>query len=330
MIIWEKFKKNILDNKLVVSGDKILLAVSGGADSIVMTSLFCMLKKIMNIELVVVNFNHNLRKESVKEAEIVKKFASDLKIECVLKDLKTEEYALRQNISVETAGRQLRYLELENVAKQYKCNKIATAHNMNDNAETVLMWLLRGTGTEGLCGIPITRKINKNLSIIRPLLSVSRDLIDGFVKEKNIKFCTDKSNFKCDYTRNKIRLKILPQLEKINPSVVEHMYNLSCIIKEEISYFKDKTDAFISKNVKITAKKILLVLKPFYKQDKIFQYRILKEVLPDKKRAVHINGIISWLKKGKEKSYLLSKNWTIKKSKNELVFINKENRKNKK
>ena len=137
VLIWEKFKKNIIDNKLVVSGDKILLAVSGGADSMVMASLFSMLTKILNIDLIVVNFNHNLRKESVKEAKIVEKYISSLNIECVLKKLNTKEYAKKNNISVETAGRQLRYLGLEEVAKKYKCNKIATAHNMNDNAETV-------------------------------------------------------------------------------------------------------------------------------------------------------------------------------------------------
>ncbi|MBQ3943334.1 MAG: tRNA lysidine(34) synthetase TilS [Elusimicrobia bacterium] len=163
MLIWEKFRKNIIDNKLVVSGDKVLLAVSGGADSMVMASLFSMLTKVLNIEVIVVNFNHNLRKESVKEAKIVQKFISSLGMECILKNLNTKEYAQKNDISVETAGRQLRYSGLEEIAKKYKCNKIATAHNMNDNAETVIMWLLRGTGTEGLTGIPMVRKIDNFL-----------------------------------------------------------------------------------------------------------------------------------------------------------------------
>ncbi|MBQ4178866.1 MAG: tRNA lysidine(34) synthetase TilS, partial [Elusimicrobia bacterium] len=265
MLIWEKFKKNIIDNKLVVSGDKILLAVSGGADSMVMASLFSMLTKILNIELVVVNFNHNLRKESVKEAKIVEEYISSLNIKCVLKNLNTKEYAKKNNISVETAGRQLRYLGLEEVAKKYKCNKIATAHNMNDNAETVIMWLLRGTGSEGLTGIPMIRKINKNLSVIRPLLPISRDLIDDYAKKKQIVFCTDKTNFKCDYTRNKIRLNLIPQLKQINPSVVEHIYNLSCIVKEETNYFKNKVNSFISKYVEISKNRIVINLKAFYK-----------------------------------------------------------------
>ena len=291
MLIWEKFRKNIIDNKIVVSGDKILLAVSGGADSMVMASLFSMLTKILNIELVAVNFNHNLRKESVKEAKIVKNFISSLNIDCILKTIKTKEYAKEKNLSIETAGRLLRYSKMEEIAKEYKCNKIATAHNMNDNAETVIMWLLRGTGTEGLTGIPMIRNIGKNLSIIRPILPISRDLIDDYAKRKKIKFCTDKSNFKCDYTRNKIRLKLIPQLKEINPSVIEHLYNLSCIVKDEAIYFKNKTSLFISKFVKVTKNNKRMNLEAFYKQDKILQYKILKEIIPDKKRNIQINNI---------------------------------------
>jgi len=321
LLIWEKFRRNIIDNKLVVSGDKILLAVSGGADSMVMASLFSMLTKILNIELIVVNFNHNLRKESVKEAEIVEKFILSLKMDCVLKNLNTKGYAKKNNVSIETAGRQLRYLGLEEVAKKYKCNKIATAHNMNDNAETVIMWLLRGTGTEGLTGIPMVRKINKNLSIIRPLLPISRDLIDDYAKKKQIVFCTDKTNFKCDYTRNKIRLNLIPQLKQINPSVVEHIYNLSCIVKEETIYFKNKVNSFISKYVEVSKNRIVLNLKAFYRQDDILQYKILKDILPDKKRAVQINNITSWLKDKESKKYIISKAWIAKKHRQKLYFV---------
>ncbi len=321
MLIWEKFKKNIIDNKLVVSGDKILLAVSGGADSMVMASLFSMLTKILNIELLIVNFNHNLRKESAKEAKIVKTFAESLNIKCVLKTLDTKKYAKQKDISIETAGRQLRYLGLEEIAKQYKCNKIATAHNMNDNAETVIMWLLRGTGTEGLNGIPMIRKIGKNLSVIRPVLPISRDLIDDYAKKKEIKFCTDKTNFKCDYTRNKIRLNIIPQLKQINPSIIDHIYNLSCIVKEETDYFKNKINSFILKYVEVSKNRIILNLKAFYRQDKILQYKILKEIIPDRKRAVQINNIFSWLKDKDSKKYVLSKTWIAKKYGQKLSFI---------
>ncbi|MBR4632504.1 MAG: tRNA lysidine(34) synthetase TilS [Elusimicrobia bacterium] len=320
MLIWEKFRKNIIDNKLVVSGDKVLLAVSGGADSMVMASLFSMLTKVLNIEVIVVNFNHNLRKESVKEAKIVQKFISSLGMECILKNLNTKEYAQKNDISVETAGRQLRYSGLEEIAKKYKCNKIATAHNMNDNAETVIMWLLRGTGTEGLTGIPMVRKIDNGLTVIRPLLPITRTLIDDYAKKTKIKFCTDKTNFKKDYTRNKIRLTLIPQLKKINPSVIEHIYNLSCIVKNETDYFRNKVNFFISKNVKFSKNKIVLNLRSFYKQDNILRYKILKEILPDKKRTVQLNNLFTWLKDKESKKYILSKNWIAKKYRQNLYF----------
>ena len=209
---------------------------------------------------------------------------------------------------------------LEEVAKKYKCNKIATAHNMNDNAETVIMWLLRGTGTEGLTGIPMVRKIDNGLTVIRPLLPITRTLIDDYAKKTKIKFCTDKTNFKKDYTRNKIRLTLIPQLKKINPLVIEHIYNLSCIVKNETDYFRNKVNFFISKNVKFSKNKIVLNLRSFYKQDNILRYKILKEILPDKKRTVQLNNLFTWLKDKESKKYILSKNWIAKKYRQNLYF----------
>ncbi len=320
MIIWEKFRRNIIDNKLVISGDKVLLAVSGGPDSMAMANLFYRLRKTLNIELVIVNFNHNLRKESVKESRIVKKLAQEYNIDFILKDIQTKQYSDKNNISLETAGRQLRYENLEQIAKENKCNKIATAHNMNDNAETVLMWLIRGTGTEGLNGIPDVRKLSSKISIIRPLLPVSRDLIEQYVKKQKIKFCTDKSNFKCDFTRNKIRLQIIPKLKQLNPLVIEHIFNLSKIIADEISYFKDKINLFILKHIDIHKGEIIINLPAFSRCEQIMKYKILKEILPDKKRAVHINNIIDWLNNKQLKKYTLSKFWIATKTKDKVIF----------
>ncbi len=320
MLIWDKFRKNIIDKKLVVSGDKILLAVSGGADSIVMAHLFYRLTKVLAIDIVIVNFNHCLRKESVKEAKLVENFAKEYKIDFVLKKFNTKKYAKENNISVETAGRQLRYIYLQEIAKQHKCNKIATAHNMNDNAETVLMWLARGTGTEGLTGIPSTRYINSKLQIIRPLLPISREQIEEYTKIQNLTYCTDKSNFSFDYTRNKIRLKIIPELKELNSSIIEHIYNLSSIVSNENKYFENKVNKFISKHVKMQKNKITVDILPFKRTDDILKFRILKEILPDKKRAIHIKNIINWILNKGTKEYTLSKICTIKKNKKRFIF----------
>ena len=145
MKTWDIFYQNIVQTGLVKSKDKVVLAVSGGQDSICMLHMFWRLAKKMQIELLTINFNHNLRKESAKEARIVKNLSNKLGIDCILENINVKEYSKKESISIETAGRNLRYLSLENIAKKYKCNKISTAHNANDNAETVLMWLLRGS-----------------------------------------------------------------------------------------------------------------------------------------------------------------------------------------
>lgn len=320
LLIWNIFKQNIIENKLVISGDKILLAVSGGPDSVVMADLFYKLQKIFHIELIVVNFNHKLRKESFKETELVADLANRYKITFISKIIETKKYASLNKISVEAAGRQLRYKYLEEIAKENKCNKIATAHNMNDNAETVLMWLIRGTGTNGLAGIPYERKISKNLSVIRPLLPIDRNLIEEYIKKNELKYCVDKSNFSFDYTRNKIRLGIIPELKKINPLVIEHIYELSKIIHNQNIYLESKIKTFISKNVKKQNNKITLNFKNFLKKDIFLQYTVLREIMPDKKRAIQIKNILKFINDKKQIKYELSKTWSITKTKQNIIF----------
>ncbi|GAB1401307.1 hypothetical protein MASR1M68_02180 [Elusimicrobiota bacterium] len=323
MLIWQTFKYHITENKLVENGDRILLAVSGGPDSVVMADLFYRLRKTLDIEIIIVNFNHNLRKESERETKLVEQFSKSHNTKFISKNLNTKQFAVKNNISLETAGRQLRYYHLENIAKTEKCNKIATAHNMNDQAETVLMWLIRGTGTDGLTGIPIERKLNKNLSIIRPLLSVSRDLIENYIKKQKLKYCTDKSNFSQDFTRNKIRLNILPEIKKINPLVIEHIFELSKISTRENLYFDKKISNFVLKNIKINSNKIIIDYKSFLNCDDALKHRILKSIIPAKKSSGHINAILKWAGDKKTQNYTLTKQWIVKKNNTKIFFIKK-------
>ncbi len=323
MLIWQIFKNHISQHNLVHPADKILLAVSGGADSMVMADLFSRLQKTHCFELVIVNFNHNLRKESEKETKIVEKFAKQRKIKFISKNLNTKAFASSMGISLETAGRQLRYENLESLAKAEKCNKIATAHNMNDQAETVLMWIIRGTGTDGLSGIPVLRKINNKITIIRPLLAVKRELIEEYAKEQNLKFCTDKSNFSTDFTRNKIRLRLMPEIKKINTLALEHIFELSKIMSRENAYFDKKISVFSEKNINITSDKITVKTKPFLKTDTSVQYRILRKIMPVKKDSDHINMILRLAQNKKKSSFVLSKHWTVSQKKDKIVFIKK-------
>jgi tRNA(Ile)-lysidine synthase len=320
MKAWDIFYQNILQTSLVRPGDKIILAVSGGQDSMCMLHLFWRLAKKIRIELLVVNFNHKLRKESAKEAKVVEDLSNRFTIECILEDINVKEYAEKESVSIETAGRTLRYFTLESIAKKHKCNKIATAHNSNDNAETVLMWFLRGSGN--FTGIPQERTINKKLSIVRPLLPIKRKFIEDYIKTHKLPFCTDKSNFSYIYTRNKIRLSLMPICEKINPMAVEHIFNLSRIQAVENSYLEEITFKYLRKCVKIGKTRKLLDLTMFLQYNEAVQYRILKNILPQKKYNPYINLIMRKILSSDLSVYKISDDWSFCiKSNNKGYFI---------
>jgi tRNA(Ile)-lysidine synthase len=267
----------------------------------------------------VVNFNHSLRKASKKEAKVVKDLSDRLGINCILETIDVKEYSKKESVSIETAGRNLRYLALEKIAKKYKCNKIATAHNANDNAETTLMWLLRGSGN--FAGIPQIRKINENLAIIRPILPVKRKLIEEYIKSHKLPFCTDISNFSKVYTRNKIRHSLIPVCEKINPMTVEHIFALSCIQAREDAYLEAILDKFLKKCAKMQKNQILLDLAVFLGYNEAVRYRILRRILPQKKYSSCINLIMHKILSSDASIYRLSSKWIFKIKSNSAYFI---------
>ncbi len=319
MKTWDIFYQNVSQNGFVMSGDKIILSVSGGMDSMCMLHLFCRLAKKIDIVLLAVNFNHNLRKESAKEARTVKDLSAEFGIGCILEEIGVKEYSKRHSLSVETAGRNLRYLTLERIAKKYKCNKIATAHNANDNAETVLMRFLRGSGS--FAGIPQKRKVGRNIVVIRPLLPVKRKLIEEYVGNHKLPFCTDKSNFSDIYTRNKIRLSLMPIFEKINPMAVEHIFALSSIQYRENAYLEEISAKFLKKCTKKQKNRTLLDLKTFLQYNEAIRFRILKNLLPQKKYNSHINLIMRKILLLDTSVYRLSASWVFKIKSDKACFI---------
>jgi tRNA(Ile)-lysidine synthase len=321
MKAWDVFYKNISQNAFVGFGDKIILAVSGGMDSLCMLHLFWRLAKKINVSFLVVNFDHGLRDESVEEANLVESLSYKLGLECLLEKIDVKGYSKEHSVSVEAAGRELRYLALEKIARKYKCNKIATAHNANDNAETVLMWLLRGTGT--FVGIPQERKVNKKLVIIRPLLPIKRKLIREYVEYHNLPFCVDRSNFSDIYMRNKIRLLLVPVFEKLNPMFIEHIFALSCIQNRENTYLKEISTNLLKKCVKVRKDQILLDLTTFLRYNKAIQFRIIKNILPQKKYNSCINLIMHKILSADTSVYKLSNDWIFKINSGKICFIRK-------
>ncbi len=261
-----KVQKTINKFNLISDNDKILVCVSGGPDS--MTLLHVLQKLKYNI--CVAHLNHGLRKSADDEELYVKKYCNNNNI-----DFFSKKVNLKDNLdgmTIEEAGRRIRYDFFYEVAKKENCTKIATAHNSNDNAETIIMNMIRGTGLNGLKGIEPKRDI-----IIRPLIEISRKEIEAYCKDNNLKTMHDESNDELLYTRNKIRLELIPYIEKnINSNVVNNLNRMSDILSEEENYIEKLVDeAYDECNVVCEEGKLTCSLKAFNKLDIVLRKRLV-------------------------------------------------------
>lgn len=211
--ILSRVKYNIKKYNMINKKDTVCIGLSGGADSVCLFYCLYLLQDEFDFKLIAAHINHGIRKEAKKDALFCKNLCKKYNIDFFLKEVDIKTLAKENHLGEEEMGRAVRYNFFNSLCKN---GKIATAHNKNDNVETIFMRLIRGTGLNGLGGIPFT-----NNNIIRPLLNISRKDIEAFVDFCNLEYVTDATNLKPIYTRNKIRLDILPYIEKnINKNVI--------------------------------------------------------------------------------------------------------------
>lgn len=239
-----KFLETIKKYGLVKKGDKILIGVSGGPDSLVLLLQLAALKSEWGLSLHIAHMDHMLRTGSEKDAAFVKKLGEKLKIPVTIKSVNLKSRHIKG--SLEELAREARLDFLIKLAREIKADKIALGHNLDDQAETVLMRLLRGTGLSGLSGISAKRKM-RGQTFIRPLLETRRSEIERFLKRKKIRPRIDPTNKEDIFTRNKIRNNLIPLLKsKYNKNIAEALANLA----ESVSYDYEYLDQLARRSLK--------------------------------------------------------------------------------
>ena len=228
-IVEEKFLDTIKNNNLINSGDKIVVGVSGGPDSLTLLTLLNKYKSKFNYEIIVAHVNHLIRKDSTDDEQFVENYCKKNGIKFYCKRVNVQEIAKQQKKGEEEVGRNERYKFFDEICEKENANKIAIAHNMNDNAETMLLNLIRGTGLNGLEGIQPSQYNNR---FIRPLINCNRNEIEDFCKENNLEPRIDSTNKENIYKRNIIRNKLIPFLKELNPNIIETLNLVEIDLKD--------------------------------------------------------------------------------------------------
>ena len=319
----KKVLSAILGYRMINRGDSIIVAVSGGADSVCLLKILYELRKCLNISLTVAHFDHGLRpKEDEKETEFVANLAKRLNLALVCD--KATNIAKAHGASIEEKAREMRYQFFQKAINDHHAQKLALGHNMNDQAETVLMHFLRGTGLTGLSGIP---PIRQNC-FIRPLIDITRDEIHTYLKQNDESFIIDSSNLETRYLRNKIRLELLPMLLHYQPKLVEHLGELAFLCRQETQFIDEEAKKELKKITFNFSKHSLdLSLTTFNNLSCSLQYRIIRQAIKKIKGNLrkidrgHIKTIINLVNSDKPQVKVnLPENIIVKKIYNRLRF----------
>ena len=241
-----KVLNTIKKHNMIEFGDRIVVGLSGGADSCSLLLSLHNLAKELGITIVAAHLNHGIRSKAADEdMEFSVSFAKSLGIDCITKTVCVPQYAKENKISEETAGRKLRYEFFKSLCQKYNLNKIAVAHNVNDRAETIILNMLRGTGSNGIEGI---KPVYNN--IIRPVIECTREEIENYCYKNGVSFVTDCTNSQNIYARNIVRNCIIKEMSRINSAATENIIRFSDIMSDECSYLDAEAEKYSIKDDK--------------------------------------------------------------------------------
>lgn len=273
--------RNTISNFHMISrGDRVIIGVSGGADSTALLHVLIQLNGVLRAHFRVVHVHHGLRgEEADRDAEFVQEVCRSYRIPCKVVEVQAEQFAKKHHISTEEAGRYLRYQTFEDEAQRWereedtqKPVKIAVAHNKEDNAETIIMQLARGSGLKGVAGMKPVRG-----RIIRPMLMVTRADIEAYLTKEEIKWCTDSTNLHDDYTRNRIRHDILPKLvSDVNHGAVDNITRAGRLIDEADIYLAKQAEAILKQYIVRDEESVGIPTAELCRQEPIIRTYILR------------------------------------------------------
>ncbi|MCR5467769.1 MAG: tRNA lysidine(34) synthetase TilS [Lachnospiraceae bacterium] len=288
-IILEKIKKYIAENRLITKDDNILVGLSGGADSTALILVLLALREELGFNLYALHLEHGIRgNESLRDAEFSKRLCSEHNVPFKLVRVDVPKVADEMRLGTEEAGRIVRYRAFDEYGREIEskagCDaekvKIAVAHHADDNMETVLFNLTRGSGLMGGAGIKPFAKRREGFNCIRPLLSVTRNEIEEYLKEKGQNYCVDATNEEVEYSRNKIRNLVIPELVKINAGAADHFSDFAGELQAVAEYIDAETRAFFEeKGNELSAKKTVINIKCLAKAHPVIQNMAVKKAL---------------------------------------------------
>ncbi|MCD7806443.1 MAG: tRNA lysidine(34) synthetase TilS [Lachnospiraceae bacterium] len=287
---------------MIAEGDKILVGFSGGADSVALLHVLLSVREQYSLELMALHVNHGIRQEAGQDEAFCARFCQEMGVSFVCRRIEEGKLAQTPGTGLEEAARTARYELLEQCRQEYGCDKIAVAHHANDNAETMLFQLFRGSGLKGLSGIRPVRG-----RIIRPFLCVNRQEINQYLKKNGLEHVEDASNLDMNYTRNQLRACVIPLSEAICTGAVEHMGQCAEQLRDVWEYLNSQAAVFLEQNAEFDETGVTLPLRELKALPVALQREVLMEsavrVCGSRKdfTSLHIENMRKLLDKGGQK-----------------------------
>lgn len=313
---------------MIEEGDVIITGVSGGADSVCLLHILNKLKNKFSFSIVVVHIEHGIRGvESELDARFVENIAMEYNLKYRQYSYEVRKIAKEYRLSEEEAGRKVRYEAFMKALYEFNANKIAVAHNQQDNAETMLMNLFRGSGLQGMGGIVPVRD-----QIIRPLLCLNRNEIENYLKKEGIVYRTDRTNLLEDYTRNKIRNRIMPYItQEINLKAVEHMAQTANQMQEVYQYVEEQAQIAFYKCVQLGEGIVEIPIDLFQKENNFIQKQMIRLAIQylihqlKDISSVHIKNIYELTEKSVNKTVDLPYSLVAKRTYKSIIITHRQN-----